>query len=238
MRAYLFPPFVPRAFSPTYTVIDRTSIVTHRPPMASVFWGGGHPADEVADFDEYDPTPYGGGYDLALTFGRALPPTDETCYPISTASSSCDRPQYGRRPPAEEAYGSAGHGRRPDDERHDGYGGGYGRKGRVDDDDEEATHGGYRNSRPTYGDDQPKYHGGRGGDERHTYGGGRKKYGDDDDGSGDERKPRYEKHDDDDEDDGYERKPRYKKHDDDDDSDGERKPRYEKKNRRRHDYDD
>lgn len=49
--------------------------------MASVFWGSGHPADEVADFDEYDPTPYGGGYDIALTFGRALPPSDEICPP-------------------------------------------------------------------------------------------------------------------------------------------------------------
>ena len=31
--------------------------------MASIFWGGAQ-ADEVADFDEHDPTPYGGGYDI------------------------------------------------------------------------------------------------------------------------------------------------------------------------------
>lgn len=120
--------------------------------MASVFWGSGHPADEVADFDEYDPTPYGGGYDIALTFGRALPPSDEICHPISTASSSSssyDRPQQGRRPPAEETHLSVGHGRRPDDD--------------------EATHGGgYRKPKPAYGDDEQQ--------RRHTSGGGRKKH--------------------------------------------------------------
>ncbi|KAL5211915.1 hypothetical protein ABZP36_022762 [Zizania latifolia] len=197
--------------------------------MASVFWGSGKPADEVADFDEYDPTPYGGGYDLALTFGRALPPSDETCYPISTASSSscCSgsgHQQYGRRPGSEDAYGSAAHGRRPDDERHDGHGG-YGRKGRINDndDDGEGRHGaagGYRKPKPAYGDERPKYHGDGDDDERPTNGRGRKKHGDNDDGSGDERKPRY------------------KKHDDSDDSDGERKRHSDKNNRRRHDYDD
>ena len=35
------------------------------------------------DFDEYDPTPYGGGYDQVLTYGRPLEPTDETFYPSS-----------------------------------------------------------------------------------------------------------------------------------------------------------
>ncbi|KAF2303593.1 hypothetical protein GH714_019797 [Hevea brasiliensis] len=36
------------------------------------------------DFEEYDPTPYGGGYDLTQTYGKPLPPSDETCYPRST----------------------------------------------------------------------------------------------------------------------------------------------------------
>lgn len=30
---------------------------------------------------EYDPTPYGGGYDLELTYGKPLPPSDEICHP-------------------------------------------------------------------------------------------------------------------------------------------------------------
>jgi hypothetical protein len=142
--------------------------------MAGVFWGGGR-ADEVADFDEYDPTPYGGGYDIALTFGRPLPPSEETCYPISTATSSAssyDRPQQhgGRRPGAEESHGSAagygggggggGYARRPqphEEETHGsvGSGYGYGRKGHDDDDDEQKA---YRKPKPAYdGDERPSY---------------------------------------------------------------------------------
>lgn len=33
------------------------------------------------DFEDYDPTPYGGGYDPAQTYGEALPPSSEICYP-------------------------------------------------------------------------------------------------------------------------------------------------------------
>ncbi|XVF60582.1 hypothetical protein PTKIN_Ptkin08bG0059600 [Pterospermum kingtungense] len=40
--------------------------------------------DNVDDFDEFDPTPYGGGYDIVLTYGRPLEPSDEICYPSST----------------------------------------------------------------------------------------------------------------------------------------------------------
>ncbi|KDP20838.1 hypothetical protein JCGZ_21309 [Jatropha curcas] len=36
------------------------------------------------DFEEYDPTPYGGGYDQTVTYGKPLPPSDQTCYPRST----------------------------------------------------------------------------------------------------------------------------------------------------------
>nr|KJB11100.1 hypothetical protein B456_001G240600 [Gossypium raimondii] len=42
--------------------------------------------DDVDEFDEFDPTPYGGGYNLELTYGRPLEPSDETCYPSATPS--------------------------------------------------------------------------------------------------------------------------------------------------------
>lgn len=42
--------------------------------------------DEVDDFNEYDPTPYSGGYDITVTYGRSIPPSDETCYPLSSRS--------------------------------------------------------------------------------------------------------------------------------------------------------
>lgn len=35
------------------------------------------------EFDEYDPTPYGGGYDIDQTYGKPLPPSDKICYPRS-----------------------------------------------------------------------------------------------------------------------------------------------------------
>lgn len=38
-------------------------------------------------FDEYDPTPYGGGYDMAQTYGKPLLPSNEICYPRSIPES-------------------------------------------------------------------------------------------------------------------------------------------------------
>jgi hypothetical protein len=127
--------------------------------MASIFWGGAK-ADEVADFDEYDPTPYGGGYDIALTFGRALPPSDETCYAISTATTSSSSyeshgaaDQHRRRPQEQESHGSAGYGRRPHAQEEETHGSAavYGHGRRAHDDDDDA--GGYRKPKPAYGHD-------------------------------------------------------------------------------------
>ncbi|RWV88529.1 hypothetical protein GW17_00049380 [Ensete ventricosum] len=39
------------------------------------------------DFEEYNPHPYLGGYDIALTYGHPLPPSSATCYPISSSAS-------------------------------------------------------------------------------------------------------------------------------------------------------
>ncbi|CBI22252.3 unnamed protein product, partial [Vitis vinifera] len=53
--------------------------------------------EDVSDeFDEYDPTPYGGGYDITVIYGRPLEPSEETCYPISSKSGDIDydRPSY------------------------------------------------------------------------------------------------------------------------------------------------
>lgn len=35
----------------------------------------------LPEFDEYDPTPYGGGYDAEEYYGKPLPPSDKVCYP-------------------------------------------------------------------------------------------------------------------------------------------------------------
>ncbi|OVA10219.1 hypothetical protein BVC80_1597g3 [Macleaya cordata] len=42
----------------------------------------------LPEFKEYDPTPYGGGYDQTLTYGKPLPPSDSICYPPSFSSHS------------------------------------------------------------------------------------------------------------------------------------------------------
>nr|GMD05206.1 uncharacterized protein At5g39570 [Ipomoea batatas] len=44
------------------------------------------PQDDT-DFDEYDPDPYDGGYDIIETYGKPLPPSGKTCYPRSTTNS-------------------------------------------------------------------------------------------------------------------------------------------------------
>ncbi|KAJ8549940.1 hypothetical protein K7X08_033647 [Anisodus acutangulus] len=53
-------------------------------------------SDNVPEFDEYDHTPYGGGYDISLTYGRPTPPSEETCYPPTSSSDDFDydRPHY------------------------------------------------------------------------------------------------------------------------------------------------
>lgn len=79
-----------------YNTQEKSSIYNH--PMS--YFSRGHVAggdDDVDDFDEYDPTPYGGGYDIILTYGRPLPPSEETCYPNTSSVSEdfdYDRPQY------------------------------------------------------------------------------------------------------------------------------------------------
>ncbi|KAL3522114.1 hypothetical protein ACH5RR_014948 [Cinchona calisaya] len=55
-------------------------------------------------WEEYDPTPYGGGYDPTQTYGKPLPPSDEICYPRSTvqvpSNEALDGFSYASIPPA------------------------------------------------------------------------------------------------------------------------------------------
>ncbi|MQL98391.1 hypothetical protein Taro_031095 [Colocasia esculenta] len=44
--------------------------------------------NEVERFDEYNPHPYQGGYDIALTYGQPLSPSSAVCYPISPSPAS------------------------------------------------------------------------------------------------------------------------------------------------------
>ncbi|KAB2613838.1 hypothetical protein D8674_036154 [Pyrus ussuriensis x Pyrus communis] len=61
--------------------------------------------DDGADmFEEYDPTPYEGGYDMGLTYGRPLQPTEKTCYRHSSGSASNDynEPEFPYARPSHE----------------------------------------------------------------------------------------------------------------------------------------
>lgn len=64
--------------------------------------------DDVDDFNDYDPTPYSGGYDITVTYGRSLPPSDETCYPLSSRSGDAfeyQRPVFSHSHEEPAAYG-------------------------------------------------------------------------------------------------------------------------------------
>ncbi|GJY32161.1 hypothetical protein Tco_0415656 [Tanacetum coccineum] len=44
------------------------------------------------EFEEYDPTPYGGGYDIVSVYGKPLPPSNRTCYPHSNPKPNDPKP--------------------------------------------------------------------------------------------------------------------------------------------------
>lgn len=64
--------------------------------------------DDVDDFTDYDPTPYSGGYDITVTYGRSIPPSDETCYPLSSRAGDAfeyQRPVFSSSVHEPSAYG-------------------------------------------------------------------------------------------------------------------------------------
>ncbi|CAN1277824.1 Uncharacterized protein At5g39570 [Linum perenne] len=145
-------------------------------------------ANAVDDFDEYDPTPYGGGYDIFLTFGRPIKPSDETCYPKNRSADDdidYDRPHFSSHSEP-SAYGddaltseySSYH--RPKPRPHgteSEYGSGYGRR-------TESEHEGggseYGRRKQSYGEEAEGY-GRRHESSEHGSGGYRKRHDDDDD---------------------------------------------------------
>ncbi|KAM0051036.1 putative PLD-regulated protein1 [Helianthus debilis subsp. tardiflorus] len=50
------------------------------------------PGFNEPEFEEYDPTPYDGGYDIISAYGKPLPPSDKTCYPRSKPKPVAPRP--------------------------------------------------------------------------------------------------------------------------------------------------
>ncbi|XP_047069302.1 uncharacterized protein At5g39570-like isoform X1 [Lolium rigidum] len=58
--------------------------------------------DQVDDdeYYEYNPHPYGGGYDISATYGSPIPPSPSTCYPVSSPAPAASPPRYSPPPPA------------------------------------------------------------------------------------------------------------------------------------------
>ncbi|CAM0907599.1 unnamed protein product [Alopecurus aequalis] len=52
------------------------------------------------EFYEYNPHPYGGGYDITATYGAPLPPSPSTCYPVSSPAAIPARPSPPNPAPA------------------------------------------------------------------------------------------------------------------------------------------
>ncbi|KAK4859124.1 hypothetical protein QYF36_027266, partial [Acer negundo] len=52
-------------------------------------------ANNDLEFEDYDTTPYGGGYDQAQTYGKPLPHSEAICYPCSTLDSISTPPFNG-----------------------------------------------------------------------------------------------------------------------------------------------
>lgn len=57
------------------------------------------------DFPEYDATPYGGGYDIATTYGKPLPPSTKICYPKDiSVSTPREEESVGHKPNQENGF--------------------------------------------------------------------------------------------------------------------------------------
>ncbi|KAL6954466.1 hypothetical protein U1Q18_050098 [Sarracenia purpurea var. burkii] len=68
-----------------YALSDPSKLIQYDPVLVS------HSAVSKIDdseFAEYEPTPYGGGYDPSLIYGKPLPPSNEICYPRSSPESN------------------------------------------------------------------------------------------------------------------------------------------------------
>jgi hypothetical protein len=95
------PPPPPAAAPPLPSSSLPTLLVTHQPPqptMAPAAATGDYLDDD--EFDDYNPHPYAGGYDITATYGSPRPPSLATCYPVASpaATPAPTAPQVPRPP--------------------------------------------------------------------------------------------------------------------------------------------
>ncbi|EYU27860.1 hypothetical protein ABFS82_13G117700 [Erythranthe guttata] len=90
--------------NPSHYSYIEPKLLTYEPPPYETKFFISYSKQEFnePEFEEYDPTPYGGGYDPVATYGKPLPPSETTCYPRSVprsdATSSLENFSYSSIP--------------------------------------------------------------------------------------------------------------------------------------------
>ncbi|KAL2495207.1 uncharacterized protein Fot_38964 [Forsythia ovata] len=78
-----------------YSYSEPKLVQYEQPPYAKVYFSSATKSQlynsteefNEIEFDDYDTTPYSGGFDPSTTYGSPLPPSDDICYPRSTPQS-------------------------------------------------------------------------------------------------------------------------------------------------------
>ncbi|KAL2475502.1 Uncharacterized protein Adt_36238 [Abeliophyllum distichum] len=94
-----------------YSYSEPKLVQYEQPPYAKVYFSSATKSQlyntteefNEIEFDDYDTTPYSGGFDPSTTYGSPLPPSDDICYPRSTpqsdgAGAALDGSSYGSIP--------------------------------------------------------------------------------------------------------------------------------------------
>ncbi|XP_065879176.1 uncharacterized protein [Euphorbia lathyris] len=88
-QIFTYDPVIPSTISYSISSPTDPKCIQYDPPEFTVSYSVSE-FTETDVFEEYDPTPYGGGYNLTFTYGNPLPPSDDICYPRSASSAAAD----------------------------------------------------------------------------------------------------------------------------------------------------
>ncbi|KAF4386951.1 hypothetical protein F8388_006906 [Cannabis sativa] len=67
----------------------KISYYDHQPKSTQfvISYNSVSPEFAIPEFDDYDPTPYDGGFDIIQAYGKPLQPSPEICYPHSDSTT-------------------------------------------------------------------------------------------------------------------------------------------------------
>ncbi|XP_065874824.1 uncharacterized protein At5g39570-like [Euphorbia lathyris] len=90
-QIFTYDPVIPSTISYSISSRTDTKYIQYDPAEFTVSYSVSE-FTETDVFEEYDPTPYGGGYNLTFTYGNPLPPSDDICYPRSASAAADTSP--------------------------------------------------------------------------------------------------------------------------------------------------